>query len=174
MWTRIVQQTLKQIREQIREKQQDTVNDLINSIFEQIQRWDTLLLAQRQRTRERATTAVLRQLFQEAHASHKAIQESICYNAWEQMVLSLRQRATSPAWQMLKEVYASRKALEKKLEEVQASVPTCTVCYDDVPTIVLLPCGHLSLCDACFADAPPTACYSCRQAVTGSIKAYLP
>ena len=43
----------------------------------------------------------------------------------------------------------------------------CTVCLDNLCNLILIPCGHVSLCDDCFNDLGGVGqpCVACREPV---------
>jgi len=67
-------------------------------------------------------------------------------------------------------------ALKLKLRNAYAAAvaaaaqATCVICCERVPAMVLLPCGHVCLCQDC-ASAVQT-CPMCRTPVAGSMRVY--
>ena len=55
-----------------------------------------------------------------------------------------------------------------------ASNDECSVCLNGPPTMVLIPCAHLCLCEGCSIDLaqPGKLCPICRVACTGSLRVF--
>jgi len=53
------------------------------------------------------------------------------------------------------------------------SSPDCIICATRPIEVVLIPCGHLSLCLSCAVKLPsPKTCPLCRQSVTQIVRVY--
>jgi hypothetical protein len=67
------------------------------------------------------------------------------------------------------------KAYQARLESDLDNATLCNVCMEDIKSIVVLPCNHLSMCAACAQSVLTTAhpvCPICRTPATGTIRVY--
>jgi len=53
---------------------------------------------------------------------------------------------------------------KKKRKREPEPIETCSICLDDVPNVILAPCGHKCVCASCCRHIDK--CPLCRQAVT--------
>ena len=72
---------------------------------------------------------------------------------------------------VLKRVTRARDEIEKRKIENTDSNNSCCVCLEGKKTVVLMPCRHLCLCDACQYRIKET-CPLCKTTVTHSINVY--
>ena len=75
------------------------------------------------------------------------------------------------------EVKRENTELKNTVERLERSIPTCVVCEENPPGVLLEPCGHVNICSTCFsADENRGAfrlCPTCRAEVTRGRRAYL-
>lgn len=53
------------------------------------------------------------------------------------------------------------------------AVSACVICLERPSNIVLVPCGHLCLCDTCDRARPVTQCPKCRADIVSHVKTFL-
>ena len=65
--------------------------------------------------------------------------------------------------------------LKNTVERLERSIPTCVVCEENPPGVLLEPCGHLNVCSTCFSRDREKfqTCPMCRGEVKGHKKAFL-
>ena len=61
-------------------------------------------------------------------------------------------------------------ALEDENQVLRESI-TCKICYDNVASIVIIPCGHMTSCAQCISAL--RKCPLCRAPIKGSIRAIM-
>jgi hypothetical protein len=75
------------------------------------------------------------------------------------------------------EVKRETTELKNTVERLERSIPTCVVCEENPPGVLLEPCGHVNICSTCFsADENRGAfrrCPTCRAEVTRGLRAYI-
>jgi hypothetical protein len=75
------------------------------------------------------------------------------------------------------EVKRENTELKNTVERLERSIPTCVVCEENPPGVLLEPCGHVNICSTCFsADENRGAfrlCPTCRAEVTRGLRAYI-
>ena len=60
----------------------------------------------------------------------------------------------------------------KRAKDQQTSyAPICCICMDSRPNVVLIPCGHVCLCEQCNTGSL-TLCPLCRTHITSSLVVY--
>ena len=53
------------------------------------------------------------------------------------------------------------------VEDEDDDVNTCIICLCEPSSIIILPCGHLNICDACFQRI--SECPTCRKEISGHV-----
>jgi hypothetical protein len=62
----------------------------------------------------------------------------------------------------------------KLLQENQKKSNECVVCYDRESNVILIPCGHLALCEECSKVSSVSKCPVCRSNIQQRVKVYTP
>lgn len=83
-------------------------------------------------------------------------------------IQSLVEEANTQADSLEQEVAQQREELEAMRQDGQ-----CIVCMDEVATHVMVPCGHLALCQQC-SGLTSSRCPLCRQPAERVIRVFRP
>ena len=79
-----------------------------------------------------------------------------------------RQRSKCKACGKKRKATTEEATAKKKQKPAFPPEPECVVCLDPAPAIILLPCGHQCICEACCAANKVKVgaqCPVCRQTV---------
>mmetsp|Transcript_97061 Transcript_97061/g.274309 ORF Transcript_97061/g.274309 Transcript_97061/m.274309 type:complete len:380 (+) Transcript_97061:154-1293(+) len=69
---------------------------------------------------------------------------------------------------------------EKKVLQAEVAIAhredaaICVICLDDAASYVMVPCGHLALCEACCSFLPVAQCPVCRQTCEQKVRLFRP
>lgn len=75
--------------------------------------------------------------------------------------------------QALEEMKAENARLRQQLQAGEPlNQPSCSICLDGAPTILLEPCNHLCLCEKC-GEAKLELCPHCRTKIVSTKKVFI-
>jgi len=77
------------------------------------------------------------------------------------------------AQNLQRRLHESEERVKKLLVEKSEATYECVICLQDEASHVVVPCGHLALCETCSSEAR-TYCPICRQRFNAVIRTYRP
>eukprot|EP00927_Polykrikos_kofoidii_P042921 TRINITY_DN3698_c0_g1_i1.p1 TRINITY_DN3698_c0_g1~~TRINITY_DN3698_c0_g1_i1.p1 ORF type:complete len:214 (-),score=34.14 TRINITY_DN3698_c0_g1_i1:375-1016(-) len=90
--------------------------------------------------------------------------------------LEALQKQTIILWRDYAKCWQEKIVLEEKVEEARSMIkeePVCVICLTEHASHVMVPCGHLALCEDCCLQ-PIHSCPVCRQSCQRKLRVFRP
>ena len=84
------------------------------------------------------------------------------------------QQLLSDTYKKLQTCRDEMKTLREQTEQDKDCIRNCNICLVNSKRIAVFPCGHLSMCKACYDQLETYRCPDCKENITGSSIVYMP